>query len=414
MKKTVLAAVAGAALIMTGMAQAGSSVTLYGVGDAWVGSKPSRELGNPRIVERGPNSIKVKLDRIRQTAIESGGLSGSRLGVLVKEDLGSGLTAFANFESGINLDDGSNGQGGLGFGRKSVIGLGSASWGKVTLGRQYTAYDDIMGMVSAQGNDSFDAAAGRGGIYQSHMTAVGLNDDGECNVRRGYCAKIAEIAQGVGVTLTSGRLTAIAHRLAAASLGSDRVGAWVGYQGRYNNSIRYDSPNFSGFSGAIAVGLGENKTATSKATNNVSLHLKYANGPLTLAFAHQIDKGGLASIVANQPVGELKNTLIGGSYDFGMLKAHLAFNKAGGNTGDKAKEWLLGMTAPIAGKYQLVGQLAHSKMDMGMKSLSFGLEGHYSLSKRTTAYAAWNHTRTELLNQETKADTYGAGMRHRF
>lgn len=400
MKKTVLGAVAGAALIMTGMAQAGSSVTLYGVGDAWVGSKPSKAGGDLRVVERTATSVKVKLDRTRQAVIESGGLSGSRLGVLVKEDLGSGLTAFANFESGINLDDGSKGQGGLGFGRKSVIGLGSASWGKVTLGRQYTAYDDVMGMLSAQGNNAFDAAAGTSGVYQTLNTAM-----------RGYDIQLAALAGGA---ITAAQRQALAYRLASVVVGSDRVGAWVGYRGRYDNSIRYDSPNFSGFSGAIAVGLGENKTATSKATNSVSLHLKYANGPLTLAFAHQIDKGGLASIVTTQPVGELKNTLIGGSYDFGMLKAHLAFNKAGGNTGDKAKEWLLGVTAPIAGKYQLVGQLAHSKMDLGLKSLSFGLEGHYSLSKRTTAYAAWNHTRTEMLNQETKADTYGAGMRHRF
>lgn len=401
MKKAVLGTIAGAALVVAGVAQAGSSVTLYGVGDAWVGSKPSKAGGQLTVVQRTPTNVRLKLERTNQAVVESGGLSGSRLGVLVKEDLGSGLTAFANFESGINLDNGSNAQGGRGFGRKSVIGLGSASWGKVTLGRQYTAYDDAFGTISAQGNNSFDAASGNGsgGLYSPLVSSAA-----------DYRKQVAAIS---GVNLTAAQLDAIALRLGSVVVGSDRVGAWVGYRGRYNNSIRYDSPNFSGFSGAIALGLGEDKTPAQKASKNVSLHLKYANGPLTLAFAHQMDETGLTSIVAGE-TGTLKNTLIGGSYDFGMLKAHLAFNKVAGNTGDKAKEWLLGVTAPIAGKYRLVGQLASSKLDAGIKSTSFGLEGRYSLSKRTTAYAAWNHTRTELLNEDTKANTYGAGMRHRF
>lgn len=409
MKNAVITVLAGAVLATAGLAQASNSVTLYGVGDAWVGSKPgSIDLQNLQAsdmrLSQGATYKRLTIPTNRQTVLESGGLSGSRWGVLVKEDLGSGLKAFVNFEQGIAIDTGVEGDNM----RKSVIGIGSSSWGTLTAGYQYSAYDDAFSLISAQGNDSFDAASGLDGNYVASYDSGFITD---------LENKIRAAPRDAGMTVSDAEVQAFASQVRLQAAGTGRVGAWVGYNTRYANSLRYDSPNFSGVSGAIIVGVDENKQKGLKASHNISMHVKYLNGPMALAFAHQIDRSNITRGTTRVSVKQ-QNTLIGGSYDFGSVKAHLGLNFVGGADVIKAKEFLLGATVPLANKYKLIGQLAHSKMDSGMKTLSLGLEGHYSLSKRTTAYAAWNHTNTKLtINQqdsEVKANTYGLGMRHKF
>ena len=62
-------------------------------------------------------------------------LAASRLGVRGSEDLGVGLSVFFTLETGINLDDGTSGQGAF-WGRQSLVGL-ATPYGQVLLGRQY-------------------------------------------------------------------------------------------------------------------------------------------------------------------------------------------------------------------------------------------------------------------------------------
>jgi predicted porin len=67
------------------------------------------------------------------------GLYGSRWGFTGVEDLGGGLRAIFTLESGINLNTGTFGQGGTAFGRQAFFGLKSDRFGSLTLGRQYDA-----------------------------------------------------------------------------------------------------------------------------------------------------------------------------------------------------------------------------------------------------------------------------------
>ena len=109
---------------------------------------------------------------------------------------------------------------------------------------------------------------------------------------------------------------------------------------------------------------------------------------------------------------KVKNTGIGGSYDFGVARAFLSFNQAKYTNLAKQDEWAVGVRAPI-GATTLVAQYAQSKGDDLGKNQSLGLEAQYSLSKRTTAYAAFNQTKLELLNNE-KNSVVGLGVRHTF
>lgn len=76
--------------------------------------------------------------------LTSGVSSGSRLGFRGSEDLGGGLAAIYSLEMGIYADTGALTQGGLAFGRQSIVGLQSSTLGTVVLGRQYTPVANIQ------------------------------------------------------------------------------------------------------------------------------------------------------------------------------------------------------------------------------------------------------------------------------
>ena len=111
MKKSLIAlAVLGA----SGFAMAQSSVTLYGVADAGIGKI---EAGSGA----GGNDASDKTEFISGSLMNNG---ISRIGVRGVEDLGGGLKAGFNFESGLSLKDGSTATSGGGFwGRAAKVCL---------------------------------------------------------------------------------------------------------------------------------------------------------------------------------------------------------------------------------------------------------------------------------------------------
>ena len=124
MKKSLIAlAVLGA----SGVAMAQSSVTLYGVADAGVGKI---EAGAP-----AGNDATDKTQFISGSLMNNG---NSRIGVRGVEDLGGGLKAGFNFESGLDLDQGDTlGSGGGFWGRAANLWLGG-NWGTFKMGRSLT------------------------------------------------------------------------------------------------------------------------------------------------------------------------------------------------------------------------------------------------------------------------------------
>ncbi len=119
--------VAGAALAVSGLAQAQSSVNLYGI---------------------------VSIDAVHATGLttgnvnnlDNGALNNSRIGFKGVEDLGGGLKANFGLESGFNADTGATGGPAANkfFNRGSLVGL-SGDFGALTVGRQWNLNDDQMG-----------------------------------------------------------------------------------------------------------------------------------------------------------------------------------------------------------------------------------------------------------------------------
>ena len=125
MKKSMLAlAVLGA---FAGAASAQTSVTLYGIADVdLVYSEPGDNF------DGGDDGKFLVRDGGAQ------GKSGSRWGLRISEDLGDGLRAYANIESGFNLDDGSPADPNRTFNRQSYVALGHKALGDLRIGRQDT------------------------------------------------------------------------------------------------------------------------------------------------------------------------------------------------------------------------------------------------------------------------------------
>lgn len=133
-KKKMIYIVLGSSC-MVANAHAQSSVSLYGVIDE----------GIDYVSNSGGNS----LWRMRDGTYD--GIYGSRWGLKGKEDLGGGLSAIFQLESGFSTENGQMRQGGLLFGRQAFVGLSDARWGALTLGRQYDSIVDYLQPLTAPG-----------------------------------------------------------------------------------------------------------------------------------------------------------------------------------------------------------------------------------------------------------------------
>lgn len=165
MKKSLIAL---AVLAASGSSMAQSSVTLYGIVDAHLGScKNSLGATSYSCVSDASTAV------ASQTGVNSGGLSTSRWGLKGSEDLGNGLKAIFQLEQGFKADTGDGPTAGTQFDRQAWVGL-TGGFGTVQLGRNWGPFDVFHDAVNAVGNmnmsptDAVNAAAG--GDYTSNLT----------------------------------------------------------------------------------------------------------------------------------------------------------------------------------------------------------------------------------------------------
>ncbi|MDR7333645.1 porin [Roseateles asaccharophilus] len=144
LKTLALTAALFAAAVPAVAQTATTNVTLYGLLDVYVQHGKGTATG---------------------WALQSGGQSGSRLGVRGSEDLGGGLSAVFTLENGIAADTGTVTQGGVFWGRQAFLGLSSKEWGALTAGRQYSPH-----FFASVANDIF--GTGVGGGFASFVTTT--------------------------------------------------------------------------------------------------------------------------------------------------------------------------------------------------------------------------------------------------
>jgi len=221
--------IALAVLGLSGAAMAQSSVTLYGEADAGIGKQQY-------------NSSSTANGASNKTGFMSGSTinySNSRIGLRGVEDLGGGLKTGFNFESGLDLDDGSILNGTM-WGRQAHMWIGG-NWGTLKLGRQFTrSYYavlsfDVAGTANYSPGPLSYQYGGIGSRANSEFAYISPDFNG-LTVSGGYIAKkdmalsnVSNAAWEAAAVYTKGPIIA---SLAVNKTGNSKTGYLVG--GKYN------------------------------------------------------------------------------------------------------------------------------------------------------------------------------------
>lgn len=301
--------------------------------------------------------------------------NASRLGLKGSEDLGGGLKAIWQIESAVSIDGAANNTLAT---RNTFVGLAGDAWGSLTLGRNDTPYKSSTRALD---------------VFADH---------------------IADNRSLMGVSTS---------QLAGLSTTS-------AFDGRFTDTVRYDSPSFSGFKVAGSYTLsaeGNNNPAANSKGRAVSLSGNYETGPFSAAAAYQKHYLGSttgaipAAGLGGAPLGPLAANLtserawkLGAGYKVSQFAVNGVYEKTtdnlGVNGGGHKAFYLAGAfnaTANDAIKlaYTKAKQLGDGSMNnSGAKQWSLGVD--HNMSKRTTVYAMY----TKLDNDGTAADGAQYGL----
>jgi predicted porin len=284
----------------------------------------------------------------------SGIQNGSRWGLRGSEDLGNGLKADFVLESSVGVDTGSGGgsNGTVLFDRRSTVGV-SGGFGSISLGRRDVPLYTLLGNAEPFGSGN----------------SLGLN-----------------------FILT---------------------GAGRGYTRRVSNQLRYETPNFSGFSGDFLYGLGESNTTngTEESLNDVlALSLTYSGGPLYAGYAYNRSKdaanlgiGSFATVTTG--VTPHKIQALAGSYDFKVVKLYGFYYTDKRNvtalTPNQIDQRIssLGVAVPfgLSTVALQVGKIKDkvARVTGPADASQYALAYLYALSKRTGLYASYGNVRND-------------------
>jgi predicted porin len=440
MKKSLFAIAAMTAF--AGAAQAQSTVTVYGIIDAgYIGSN----------AKEGTNGA----SKITKSAFGQSAEQTSRLGFRGTEDLGGGASAFFTVELGLTpqnseLSGGTaedriqrttNGSGSAVDNRQSFVGLKKNGLGQFAFGRQYTPvfntgattspgqYNNVVGDVVYNGSSS--------AYFSSATTASGNNNGlGFTNrVSNSLSAKSDNFA-GLEVagmyamnnqnqTLVSGQTVGTTAASGVNGGGDSNWGGWG------------LSANFTGVKN-LYIGAAYQSFKTNYSTGIVS-SAAIVNLGSPAATSGQLIAAGVLF-----PAAQIsdKQTLVGATYDFGILKAYAQWvgrkvqndyatsttsaTSFAGSAGEQLNRnaQQIGVRSYITPAIEGWASIGNGKIKstVGAATLNFvgwQVGSNYYLSKRTNAYAIYGSTNTASSSASTAgsnsgANQYALGVRHTF
>lgn len=317
------AALASLAGVISGQASAQSSVTLYGIIDGGL------------VYEKGGAAGSV-------TKVGSGVQSQSRFGFKGTEDLGGGMHAGFVLEGGIAIDTGASTQGGLLFGRTSLVSL-DGGFGAVQLGRFFTPHYITLVAIA----DPFQT--GFAGDSANLMATSGTRTSNTIKYTTpkfsGLTAELAYVFGEVAGDNAAGR----------------QIGAAVAYaNGPLKLRLGYNTKN-------------NNAGPTTHLGNadNTLLATNYDFGPATGFLAYGINKG-------------LNSSPLSASNPYGSAVAPTASTDS--------RDMLIGVTVPF-GANTLIASFINKKdrtaLNQGANQYAIGYT--YGLSKRTDLYTSYAH-----------------------
>lgn len=314
----------------------------------------------------------------KSTRVSTSVGNGSRLGFKGVEDLGGGLQASFVLETGFAADKGGfNSHSGLASlgNRATWLSIGSKNLGTASLGRGYVGAYSALVQADPLGNGFGQRQDGAESLYSNLNTT------------------------------------------------------------RYDNVIRYQSPNFYGFSADLGLGLhgdaGELRSvvdaggATGSATRNISsvnrtgytLAAMYNNGPIYVGVG-VVRAPGLAAAGGGDIGGKVWS--FSGSYDLKVVKAYANYELDDRYNSRKGAGHI-GLSAPL-GHGDLMAYYGIDRnggTTLGDNYKQGAVAYRYNLSKRTSLYGAVTN---DNVSGATKVSRVGnvdgtsvqLGIRHTF
>jgi predicted porin len=248
----------------------------------------------------------------------------------------------------------------------------------------------MSAMFVMEGGVSIDSGmSGQGGLLFGRQVFVGLNGNlGTLKLGRQY----TPVDSVVGTVDPFGNGYAGRGQNVFANA----------YVSRVNNMVVYNSPVVNGFSAELAHGFGE--VADDLAKNRyMGASAGYAEGPLYVRLTTQKTENATAT-------GSIKNTVLAATYNFGPVKAHLAFASNKGDLANvstlDARDVLIGASIPVgAGNIMLSYVHRDDNMPSDRNASQIGVGYQYFLSKRTFLYTAYGR----INNQNGATYTVGNG-----
>lgn len=353
MKKNLIAL---AVLAASGLASAQSTVTLYGLVDAYLGTQKINGLSQTGVNLANP------------VGGSGGGLQTSRFGLKGSEDLGGGLKANFVLEAGFDPSTGAannytspftGASSSAIFGRQSWVGL-SGGFGEVRLGKMWTPYDEVKGSGAAAFDANIFAPAANvwasngyedrpgNAIYYATPNFSGFS-----------AAAMYSFGENKTPTNSAGKIISVNVKYAGGP-----VAAALAYQTQKASGAVADATKFTQLNGSYDFGVVKLLGAYGQVKNGAS------------PWGTAVDKSKEYQIGLDVPLGS-------------------AFTLSGGYAHSKDNQ--------VAGGPDITRK-------------GFGLAGLYALSKRTNLYAGAQNAKQDAygLVGENKITVYAIGVRHTF
>jgi len=421
MKKSLLAVAAMTAF--AGAAQAQSSVTVYGILDVGYTGGNLRSASGSTVSKTTTNRISNNME------------SGSRLGFRGTEDLGGGLSANFTYEMGLAPagDQGASATAaaaGVGAIRQAWVGLAKKGLGDTRVGTQNTLFWEQAGAnTTGQLSQTLGSmlAPTSAGAFSSSSNANSFSSTGAISNSNGAATDAYTSRTTNTVRVATERMAGLVAKAAYtlnnqnSSQTTAHTGTTVGYTGGDNNQNGY-------------------QLALDYVFQKANIQASYAGftseNPYTYTAAQAAGTGildataGKPSVwVAGVQGTNVKDnqTLITGSYDFGILKAYVGWtnrkvsSSVNSNVFLKRSAQEIGVRSyitPTIEGWASVGNGRFSSYGAGQPTanlIGYQVGSNYWLSKRTNLYAIYGQNNTSSTsNGAFNANQYSIGARHTF
>ena len=421
MKKSLFALAAVGAL--AGVAQAQSSVTVYGIIDEGLTG------GTNRSTQGGAVNSTAGVVKSTGFGLVQSGESTSRIGFKGVEDLGGGMSALFTYETSVAPASSTL----IGTTRQAFVGIKKNGVGSLLAGSQNTTIYDAVLASDPSGVNNF----------AGNLVTTGV----------------------VGAQGQAGSSTNIQNTYGLANN--------IGYNTRVANAVQFKSDQFAGFTArAMVIGAMKNSTQTTSGgagagvggqanTTGAGLGVDYSWTKLNLTANYQqfratantnsystsavmfgvgTDSNVGSSVAAGTNVIDA-GTYLAANYDFGILKAYYQWINRKATQANNSIYYTkytanqIGVSAFVTPTIQVFGTAGIGKYQPsalfnangsiyapGTTNLTaFQIGSNYFLSKRTNLYAIYgqaaqsNQAMTAGANPSAyNINNYGVGIRHTF